>query len=603
LVSDSHRHLDARSRSINTGSVAAHSDPIVVLGEIVASATVEALGAEFAGVDPAVRRSDRADFQADLAMGLARRAKRPPRAIAEAIALKIAIGDVVEKVEVAGPGFINLTLTASWIADAVERIAADERLGVPTADKPERVVIDYSHPNVAKEMHVGHLRSTVIGDALARLFTFRGHTVIRQNHLGDWGTPFGMLIEHLLDLGEEEAAQELLLGQLVVFYKAARKKFETDAAFADRSRARVVALQSGDAETLKWWRRLVELSTRYFEEVYRALDITLTPADVRGESFYNPLLAPLADELEKSGAARMSDGALCLFPPGFKNKEDQPLPLIVRKSDGGFGYATTDLAAIRYRLKDLGATRILYIVGAPQTQHFAMIFAAAKELGWLLPPARAEHAPFGSVLGPDGKMFATRAGDTVRLVDLIDEAIARAEEKIREKATDLDAATAKEVARMVGVGALKYADLSSDRVKDYVFDVDRMVSFDGNSAGYAQYAYARIRSIFRKAEGSPLGAIRIGETTERRLALELLGFAAVITKVEETLQPHHLAGFVHGLATSFTAFQDQCRIVKGEDGLPVPDEVRGPRLALADVTARTLARALDLLGIAVPDRM
>jgi arginyl-tRNA synthetase len=579
--------------------------PLLALSALVRGAAVDALGSEFADVEPAVRRSDRADFQADLAMGLARRAKKPPRAIAEAIAAKIPTGDVIEKVEVAGPGFLNLTLSSSWIDKALETIAADERLGVPRAEKPERVVIDYSHPNVAKEMHVGHLRSTVIGDSLARLFEWRGHTVLRQNHLGDWGTPFGMLIEHLLDLGETEAEKELALGQLVLFYKAARKKFDSDESFADRSRKRVVALQSGDEETMKWWKKLVELSTRYFEHVYRELDITLRPEDVRGESFYNDKLAPLAKELEASGRATLSDGALCIFPEGFKNKDGAPLPLIVRKSDGGFGYATTDLAAIRYRLQDLKATRILYVVGAPQTQHFAMLFAAAKQLGWLAPPARAEHAPFGSVLGADGKMFATRAGDTVRLVDLIDQAIARAEAVAREKTKgELDEPTLKQVSRMVGVGAIKYADLSSDRVKDYVFDIDRMVSFDGNSAGYSQYAHARVKSIFRKAgDGAKSGPIRITEPAERKLALDLLGFAAVVEKVEETLQPHHLASYVYTVAMSFTTFQDQCRIVIGEDGKPVVEEIRAPRLALADLSGRTIARALSLLGISVPDRM
>jgi arginyl-tRNA synthetase len=583
-------------------------DPLVALGGVVRRAAVDALGAEYADVEPAVRRSERADFQADLAMGLARRAKKAPRAIAEAIAAALARhtggeGAVLEKVEVAGPGFLNLTLSTPWLEAALARAAADERLGVAPAAQPDRVVIDYSHPNVAKEMHVGHLRSTVIGDALARLLAWRGHTVLRQNHIGDWGTPFGMLIEHLLDMGEEQAEKELALGELVQFYKAARTKFDGDPAFAERSRRRVVLLQGGDPETLGWWKKLVDLSTRYFEAVYDKLDITLRPADLKGESFYNDRLAPLAAELEATGYARVSDGALCVFPDGFKNKEGAPLPLIVRKKDGGFGYATTDLAAIRYRLeaapRGLGATRILYVVGAPQTQHLAMIMQAAREIGWLKAPARAEHAPFGSVLGTDKKMFKTRSGETVRLVDLIDAAIERAEEEARKKAKDLDDATLREVARAVGVGAIKYADLSSDRVKDYVFDLDRMVSFEGNSAGYVQYAHARIKSIFRKAGDAKPGAFRVAEAAERRLALDLLGLGAAVEKVESTLEPHHLAGYAYGVAMAFTAFYDACPIAKEGVG----PEVRASRLALADLTARTLARALGLLGISVPDRM
>jgi arginyl-tRNA synthetase len=575
-------------------------DPALALAAVVRQATLDALGVEFADVDPAVRRSDRADFQADLAMGLARRAKKAPKQIAEAIAAKIAPGDLVEKVEVAGPGFLNLTLRAEWLATAAADALADARLGVPVADAPETIVIDYSSPNVAKEMHVGHLRSTVIGDSLARLLTWRGHRVIRQNHLGDWGTPFGMLIEHLLDVGTEQAENDLAVGELSAFYKAAREKFDADPSFAERSRKRVVKLQSGDAETLERWRMLVDVSKKYFDAVYAKLGITMRAEDACGESFFNDRLAPLADELEKSGKAIRSDGALCIFPPGFANKEGQPLPLIVRKSDGGFGYAATDLAAIRYRLEDLGASRILYVVGAPQSQHFAMLFAAAKELGWLAAPKRAEHVAFGSVLGTDKRMFKTRSGETVRLVDLVDAAVERAEAVVREKNADLEADVQAEVARMVGVGSIKYADLSSDRIKDYVFDLERMVSFDGNTAGYAQYAYARARSIFRKAgEGVTVGPIVVAEPAERALVLEILGLSGVLRLVDETLEPHRLAGYVYAVAMAFTSFYEKCPVLKSD----VPAEVRASRLALADLASKTIARALDLLGIEVPERM
>ncbi len=577
-----------------------NQDPVFALETVVRKAVVAALGDDYADVDPAVRRSDRADFQADLALGLARRTKKAPRAVAEAILAKIEVegSELLEKVEIAGPGFLNVTLRADWLANAATTSLADPRLGVPVAEKKDTVVIDYSAPNVAKEMHVGHLRSTVIGDALARLLTFRGHDVIRQNHLGDWGTPFGMLIEHLEDLGTEQAEKDLAVGELSAFYKAARGKFDADSSFAERSRKRVVMLQAGDEKTLDAWRVLVGLSKRYFDSVYAKLDVTMRPDDACGESFYNAKLAPLADELEKSGAATVSDGALCLFPKGYTNKEGEPLPLIVRKSDGGFGYATTDLAAIRYRLNELKATRILYVVGAPQIQHLGMVMTAAKELGWLAAPNRAEHVSFGSVLGTDKKMFKTRSGDTVRLVDLIDAAVERASAVLTEKAPDLDQKTRDDVAHVVGIGSIKYADLSSDRVKDYVFDLERMVTFDGNTAGYAQYAYARIRSIFRKAgDGAPCGPIVVEAAEERALVLVLLGFSAVVRAVEDSLEPHKLAGYVSTLAMAFTSFYDKCPVLKSEGS------VRASRLALADLTAKTLAQGLALLGIGVPDQM
>jgi arginyl-tRNA synthetase len=576
-------------------------DPVEAVAALVRQAMVTTLGPAFSNDDPQVRRSDRADLQADLAMALARRAKRAPKAIADELAAAIPANDVIDRVVVAPPGFINITLRTDWLAAAATRAVADDRLGVPPASSPDRVVVDYSHPNVAKEMHVGHLRSTVIGDAIARILDWRGHTVIRQNHIGDWGTPFGMLIEHLVDLGEAESAAQLGIGELARFYKAAARKFQDDAGFADRSRRRVVALQSGDPSTLAKWRVLVDLSTRYFEAVYAKLDVTLSHGDIAGESFYNDRLAPLAGELEATGYARISDGALCAFPAGYVNREGRPLALMIRKSDGGFGYAATDLAAIRYRLAELGATRVLYVVGAPQAHHLAMIVAAARELGWLAPPSRAEHVPFGSVLRPDGEMFQSREGETVRLVDVIDQAIERAATIARAKAAEspepLDDAMLAELARMVGVGAIKYADLASDRIKDYVFDLDRMVSFDGNTAGYCQYAHTRARSVIRKAGGVPEAAIEIGEAAERALVLHLLGFGAVVRDVERTLEPHRLVHYAYALAAAFTSFYDACPILKAEAGL------RASRLVLTQLVARTLAQALGLLGISVPDRM
>jgi len=581
-------------------------DVLEALAPRFRDALAKAFGEEHAGADPLLRRSDRADFQANVAMGLAKKIKKNPQEVAKELVAALDASDILEKVEVAGPGFLNLTIKDDFLAKAAMEVLADERLGVPLSSAPETVVIDYSHPNVAKEMHVGHLRSTVIGDALARILTFRGHAVVRHNHLGDWGTPFGMLIEHLIDLGEAEAEKEVSVGELSAFYKAARKKFDESEAFQDRSRKRVTLLQGGDERTLALWKLLVDLSAKYFQTVYDKLEVTLRPADIKGESFYNPYLAPLCEELEKSGAAVIDDGALCLFPPGFKNKEGDPLPLIARKKDGGFGSATTDLAAIRYRLDEVKATRLLYVVGAPQAQHLAMIFAAAKELGWLKPPARAEHAAFGSVLGTDKKVFRARAGDSVRLVDLIDAAIDKALEVVRETARELTPEEQTIVAHMVGIGSIKFADLSSDRIKDYVFDLERMVSFTGATAGYCQYAHARSSSIFKKGgttlEAAALGKITFSEvpeqrTAERRLVMALLAFPPLIAQIETTSAPHPLAGYAYDLAATYTTFYDACPVIKAEGAL------RTSRLALCALTARTLHRALDLLGIRAPERM
>ncbi len=575
-------------------------DPIESVAPLIQAAVVAAFGDEHRGIDPQVRRSDRADIQADVAMRLARLVKQPPPAVAAKIIAAIPPNDVIDKVEPAGPGFLNITLRRDWLAAAATRADADARLGVPPTNHPDRVVIDYSAPNVAKEMHVGHLRSTVIGDALARVLQWRGHTVIAQNHLGDWGTPFGMLIEHLIDLGDEQATQELAVGELAVFYKAARKKFDADDAFKERSRLRVVALQGGDPATLEKWRMLLDSSTSYFEAVYGKLGAQLTPADVCAESFYNDKLKPLAAELESTGKATISDGALCLFPAGFIGREKQPLPLLVRKADGGFGYAATDLAAIRHRIETLKATRVLYVVGAPQAGHLSMVFKAARELGWVPDTARVEHVAFGSVLGTDGKMFKSRVGDTVRLVDLIDAAIERADAVVREKSSDLEPEVRAEVARMVGVGSIKYADLSSDRIKNYTFDLDRMVSFEGDTAGYLQYAYARTRSIFRKAGANvTVGPIRIDAAEERALVLALLGLGGAVKAVEASLEPHRLAGYLHDLAGAFTSFYEQCPILRAD----IAPDVRASRLALVELTGKTLKQGLALLGIDVPERM
>jgi arginyl-tRNA synthetase len=581
--------------------VTATYDPRTVLGARLQAAVAKAFGAEHAAVDPMVRRSERADFQADLAMGMAKALKRAPRQVAEAVVAAADLTDVCERVEIAGPGFINLTLTTSFLDRGLAELARDERLGVPAAKVKDRVVIDYSAPNVAKEMHVGHLRTTIIGDALARLLAFAGHEVIPQNHIGDWGTPFGMLIEHLLDVGE--AGSQSSLGELGDFYRAARAKFDGDPKFADRARERVVHLQAGDARTLTLWRQLVELSNRHFSSVYERLGVRLRTKDVRGESAYNAALPEVAAELERKGLASINDGALCAFPPGFTNREGEPLPLIVRKKDGGYGYAATDLAALRYRTQTLHGTRLLYVVGAPQAQHLAMVFAVGAQAGWLKPPARAEHVAFGSILGADKKMFKSRAGDTVLLTDLLDEAVERAEAELAKRGGEGDATERRELAAEIGIGAIKYADLANDRIKDYVFDWDRMLAAEGRTGPYLQYAHARIQSIVRKGAEAGVSlergaTITVVDHAERKLALELLDFGTAVLEAGDTLRPHHLAGYLHDLATAYTVFYEKCPVLKAPD-----DATRASRLALCDVTARVLSGGLELLGIAAPERM
>jgi arginyl-tRNA synthetase len=579
------------------------ADPSVVLSERFAGA-LASLDEALRGADPVVRRSDRADYQVNGSMALAKKTGRPPRDLAQEIVARVDLGDIAHPPEIAGPGFINVTLQDAFLARALQETAADPYLGVSRAAVTETVVVDYSAPNVAKEMHVGHLRSTIIGDALVRVLEYVGHDVVRQNHLGDWGTPFGMLIEHLLSVGEAEAANELSVGDLGRFYQEARAEFDANPDFADRARRRVVALQAGDAQTLRLWKLLVDESSRYFTAVYGRLGVKLTPADQAGESMYNPMLADTMAELEERGLLVESDGALCVFPPGFTTREGNPLPLIVRKSDGGFGYDTTDLAAIRYRLRDLGADHIAYVVGAPQREHLEMIIETARLAGWLKPPARAEHVAFGSVLGADRKMFRTRAGGSIRLVDLLDEAVERASRIVAERGDELSTDEQAAVSEAVGIGAVKYADLSNDRVKDYVFDWDRMLDFTGNTAPYLQYVHARVRSIFRKAESDGVDSGDLAPTgefhpAERRLALELLSFDGAVHATEVALQPHRLCTYLFELATAFTEFYESCPILRAD----TPPPVRTHRLFLADLAGRVMAQGLDLLGIAAPDRM
>jgi arginyl-tRNA synthetase len=573
-------------------------DPRFVLGQLLEAAIREAYGQEAAAMDPMIHRSAHADYQADAAMALAKHLKQRPRDVANAIVDRLTIGDVIAQAAVSGPGFINLTLRSEYLSHALGAMLRDERQGVPRVAVPDRIVVDYSGPNAAKEMHVGHLRSTIIGDAIARVLEFQGHTVLRQNHIGDWGTPFGMLIEHLQDERGPGGESEAGVRELSAFYRTARAKFDADPAFADRARGRVVLLQGGDVETLALWRRLIDQSVQYFSAVYSKLGVTLRPEHVAGESTYNAELADVVGELERVGLARVSEGAICAFPPGFTGREGDPVPLIVRKHDGGYSYATTDLTALRHRVRALRAQRLIYVIGSPQSQHMAMVFAVGRLAGWVGDDVRLEHVAFGSVLGADKKMLKTRAGQSVSLVALLDEAVDRARQVVGDKMPDLDAAAQARVAEAVGIGAVKYADLANDRIKDYVFDWDRMLAFEGNTAPYLMYAHARIRSILRKAETSgDAAAMQIVAPQERALALELMQFPSVVSKVAETLQPHRLCGYLHELAMAFTSFYESCPVLKADV------TSRPSRLALCALTASVLARGLDLLGIAAPERM
>lgn len=571
------------------------SDPLGELTPLFRAAAEAAFGPEHAAIDPMLRPSKHADYQANLAMSLAKSLGRPPREVAGAILQQLRQGDWIERAEIAGPGFINVWVANAKLSQTLESILAGD-LGL-RSDVRERVVIDYSSPNVAKEMHVGHLRSTIIGDALARVFEALGHVVIRQNHIGDWGTPFGMLIEHLLDGGA--GSDEHSVSDLGAFYQEARRKFDADPDFAERARQRVVELQAGDSATLEHWKRLVGASKRYFGTIYQLLGVTLKDEDIAGESLYNPWLAGVVTALQEQGIAREDAGAICVFPPGFTGRDDQPLPLIIRKQDGGYGYATTDMAAIRYRCQILKADRILYVVGAPQAQHLSMVFVAARLAGWLPTSVVAAHVPFGSVLGADKKIFRTRAGETIRLVDLLNEAVTRAKAIVAEKNATLDPSEQDEIARQVGIGAVKYADLSSDRVKDYVFDWDRMLAFDGNTAPYLQYALARIRSIFRRGEGAATnGRIEIVVPEEKQLAMVLLAYPSVVREVADSLAPHKLCGYLFELATLFSNFYEHCPVLKATG-----ENERSSRLRLCEVTARVLESGLHLLGIEAPRRM
>jgi arginyl-tRNA synthetase len=576
------------------------ADPVLTVAELLRPTFTHIAGG--ADSDPVVRRSDRADAQVNGSLALAKVLGKTPREVAQMVLDAANLSDVCSATEIAGPGFINITFASEFLAREIAAAAADVRLGVRNAPTSKKVVIDYSAPNVAKEMHVGHLRSTVIGDALVRMLEFVGHRVVRENHIGDWGTPFGMLIEHLIDLGETEAANELSVGDLDSFYRQARTKFDSNDEFKERARARVVLLQGGDEETLRMWKLLVAESTRYFDRVYQTLGVLLTADDLMGESVYNPLLAPVVDRLRAKGLLVTSDGAEVVFPEGFVNRENEPLPLIIRKTDGGYNYATSDLACVIDRVERIGAHVVLYVVGAPQAQHLEMVASVSRMAGWVPEGTELTHVAFGNVLGADRKILKSRSGEVVKLDALLTESVERAAVAVKEKNAELPAAQQAEVARQIGIGAVKYADLSTDRIKDYVFDWERMLAFEGNTSPYLQYAHARICSIFRKA-GIDRAAVRmltptLDHVAERALALRLLQFDTAVWDTLEKYSPHRLCTYLYELASEFSAFYEHCPVLRADS-----EAQKMSRLALCDFTARVMEQGLSLLGIESPEQM
>ncbi|QKW01861.1 arginine--tRNA ligase [Streptomyces sp. NA02536] len=561
---------------------------------------------EAAGADPLLRRSDRADFQANGILALAKKAKANPRELAAEVVARLTTGDLIKDVEVSGPGFLNLTIADRAItANLAARHADGERLGVPLKENAGVTVVDYAQPNVAKEMHVGHLRSAVIGDALRGMLDFTGEKTIGRHHIGDWGTQFGMLIQYLFEHPGELAPAadvdgEQAMSNLNRVYKASRVLFDSDEEFKERARKRVVALQSGDKETLELWQQFVDESKVYFYSVFEKLDMEIRDEEIVGESAYNEGMPETARLLEEMGVAVRSEGALVVFFDEIRGKDDQPVPLIVQKADGGFGYAASDLTAIRDRVQDLHATTLLYVVDVRQSLHFRMVFETARRAGWLNDDVTAHNMGYGTVLGADGKPFKTREGETVRLEDLLDEAVQRAAEVVREKARDLTDDEIRERAAQVGIGAVKYADLSTSPSRDYKFDLDQMVSLNGDTSVYLQYAYARIQSILRKAgEVRPAAHPELElHEAERALGLHLDAFGDTVFEAATEYAPHKLAAYLYQLASLYTSFYDKCPVLKADS----PEQVEN-RLFLCDLTARTLHRGMALLGIRTPERL
>jgi len=542
------------------------------------------------------------DYQANGAMGAAKRLQTNPRELATRIVAALEVDDLAARIEIAGPGFINIHLKPAWLAQRLDEALADPRLGIAATDAPQTVVVDYSAPNLAKEMHVGHLRSTIIGDALARLLEFQGHRVIRQNHVGDWGTQFGMLITHLQDQVASLGGVVPKLEDLEAFYRASKIRFDAEPDFADRARANVVKLQAGDADCLHYWQTFIDISIAHSEEIYTKLNVTLQHGDIQPESAYNAALPGVIETLKAKGLAQEDQGAQVVFLEELADKEGNPLPVIVQKSGGGYLYATTDLAAVDYRCHQLGADRVLYFIDARQSLHMKQVFAVSRKAGFATDHVSLEHHPFGTMMGEDGKPFKTRSGGTVKLAELLDEAIARAETLLADKASDLSPAEQQDAARKIGIGAVKYADLAKTRTNDYIFSWDGMLSFEGNTAPYLQYAYTRIQSIFRRAglDANQLdGAISLAEPQEQALALKLLQLEELLDQVAREAFPHLLCTYLYELASLFMKFYEHCPVLRSD----VDPQDRASRLRLCHATARTLQQGLDLLGIETMERM
>lgn len=571
-------------------------------------ALVAAFGAVAEGTDPLLVPASNpkfGDYQANGAMALAKQLHQKPRAIASEILACLDVGDLCDPPEVAGPGFINLRLKATYLSQQLQTMQGGDRLGIDKVMVPQQVIVDFSSPNIAKEMHVGHLRSTIIGDCIARILEFQGHRVLRLNHVGDWGTQFGMLITYLREACPEAltASNAVDLGDLVGFYRQAKRRFDEDASFQAAARQEVVQLQGGNLESRQAWELLCDQSRREFDQIYQGLQVKLTE---RGESFYNALLPQVVADLEKSGLLVTDQGSRCVFLKGYTNKAGQPQPLIVQKSDGGYNYATTDLAALRYRIQTDNGQRLIYVTDAGQATHFAQVFQVARRAGWLPPEVEVTHVPFGLVLGEDGKKLKTRSGETVRLRDLLDEAVARAradlEVRLQKEERQESEAFISQVAQVVGISSVKYADLSQNRTSNYIFSYDKMLNRQGNTAPYLLYAYVRIQSISRKGKidfreldrGVP---IQLSEESELALAKQLLQLAEALEAVAADLMPNRLCQYLFELSQKFNQFYDSCPV------LQAPEPSRTSRLALCDLTARTLRLGLSLLGIPVLERM
>ncbi|PSB18306.1 arginine--tRNA ligase [Phormidesmis priestleyi ULC007] len=571
-------------------------------------ALIAAFGEDLAGADPMLVPTSNpkfGDYQSNAPLALAKRLGKAPRAIAEELIQQLDVSDVCLPPAIAGAGFINFTLKPEYLAARLSAFQIDDRLGVEAVKKPKRTIVDFSSPNIAKEMHVGHLRSTIIGDCIARILEFQGHEVLRLNHVGDWGTQFGMLITYLREVCPEAltTADALDLGDLVAFYKKAKQRFDEDPDFQEKSRHEVVRLQSGAEDTLRAWNLLCEQSRKEFQVIYNLLDICITE---RGESFYNSLLASVVEDLEKVGLLVEDQGAKCVFLEGFQNREGQPLPLIIQKSDGGYNYATTDLAAIRYRIQQDQAKRLIYVTDAGQANHFAQVFQVARRAGWIPEDVDIEHVQFGLVQGEDGKKLKTRSGDTIRLRDLLDEAVDRAradlEARLQEEGRQETEEFIANAAQIVGISAVKYADLSQNRTSNYIFSYDKMLALQGNTAPYMLYAYVRVQGISRKGEidFQNLGSdakILLHEETELTLAKHLLQLEDALDQVGQDLFPNRLCQYLFELSQKFNQFYDRCPVLQAEDS------IKTSRLMLCDLTARTLKLGLSLLGIRVLERM